>query len=104
MTNLKELLERAFDVEGSAIKHGWVIDSNGEQEQCEWTYLRCKEAMKHQHAQTQWAFEALEIAVEALESADKFFMDNGDYRGTVPHMRVAIPLNKIAALVPGGES
>lgn len=51
----------------------------------------------------QWLAEALEIAVEALEHADKFFMDNGDHRGTTPHMKVAVPLNKIAALVPKGD-
>jgi hypothetical protein len=47
---------------------------------------------RYQHAQNAWAFEALEIAVDAL---DWHVKHNG---------ASTVALDKIAALVPGGES
>lgn len=54
-------------------------------------------AMKHQHAQNAWAFEALEIAVDALKCNETFHSLGG-----IDDCDPCLAKRKIAALIPGG--
>lgn len=105
--SLVDQIREAGELDDKApYKHGWVIDSNGEQEQCEWTYIRCKEAMKHQHAQSAWMREALLIAMGKINQTMSHLNNyaiSGNEALCLIRRDTEDALTEIAALVPKVE-
>lgn len=89
MTDLKSRIQSAKEFDEQAFRT-WRSQYGYSADPC----------AKHQHAQTQWAFEALLKAVNALE----IIKDNAEIAGINVDTRVSmLGLEQIAALVPKGE-